>query len=1020
MSRRVALLALVSLVLSAASIAAQESPQAENGWRTIESETTEVTAPDVAVSPDGAWLVFTLLGHLYRVPTEGGEAEQLTFGPYYDSEPAASPDGEHVAFVSDRDGSEGNIFVLDLPNRRIRQVTHEVWAAKPRWSPDGQQLVYLSYDMEAEQQFPASTPVSVIRVIAAGGGEPRSVTQEAAVVRTVFFLPDGRVGYVRQLGSTRARIEALSLDGGRNAIDSVIVLAGLVRELIPDFHDQGFFFHRDMLRRGENARFEEWVYRPLMGREERRLAAMSHTGRHPRADIAADGSALYLGDQGRLWRVDLRTGVRDTIPFRATAKAQVRKPTPPRRPLGLNARRPVSIATPRLSPDGQRLVFAAAGFLWEQPAAGGPATRVTDGSSVERDPAFSPDGRQLAFVRSAFGRDDLVVHDFGSDDTRVIDSGVPYGQPDWSPDGFHVVFSDGQRIVALHLESGATKTLTTASAWLPRPHFSDDGRSLFFSAKERGTGTLYELALAPDNERSPGARPRPLTELDRHLSTGLVSPDGRWLAFRRNTEIWLARRGSEPIREKDIRLLSAVGGDGFAFTPEGSALVYSFGGRVLVHLLQDSTLDAAVARRPDEVRIQLELSPAVPRPRLLRRVRLLDFETGSFGRETSLLVESGRIRTIGPEAERDLPEGTEILDAAGRYAIPGLFDMHVHVSRQTTEEGFLAYGITSVRDCGWWIGWQETMSDRGVATSEPVPRHFYAGGQFLGARPASTDVDLLLHDEEEARVYVRRWMERGAHFVKLYGLSYSLDGGRPRWLHRAVADEAHRMGIPVAGHGMTLEEVVNGITLGFAVIEHTTSPIPVHDDVLQLMAAAETRWDPNLGMPGGAVGTTRLLRLQPERLLDPKLVAFTPPQAVAMAPRLYPWARTSDLEHIWRVKLANVLDAHRRGIQLLIGTDVYVAGEGDQAFVGSALHWEMEHFVEAGIPPLEVLRIATRDAAEAVGAENDLGTLMPGKLADIVLLDANPLEDIQNTQSIWRVIKGGWVFDPEQLRPDPN
>ncbi len=86
-------------------------------------------------------------------------------------------------------------------------------------------------------------------------------------------------------------------------------------------------------------------------------------------------------------------------------------------------------------------------------------------------------------------------------------------------------------------------------------------------------------------------------------------------------------------------------------------------------------------------------------------------------------------------------------------------------------------------------------------------------------------------------------------------------------------------------------------------------------------------------------------------------------------------------------------------------------------FYGSSLHWELEHFAEAGLPPLEVLRIATQEAAAAVGADDELGTLEPGKLADIVLLDRNPLEDIKNTQTIWRVIKGGWLFDPEKLRP---
>jgi imidazolonepropionase-like amidohydrolase len=86
-------------------------------------------------------------------------------------------------------------------------------------------------------------------------------------------------------------------------------------------------------------------------------------------------------------------------------------------------------------------------------------------------------------------------------------------------------------------------------------------------------------------------------------------------------------------------------------------------------------------------------------------------------------------------------------------------------------------------------------------------------------------------------------------------------------------------------------------------------------------------------------------------------------------------------------------------------------------FFGASLHWELEHLVEAGLKPLDVLRIATKEAAEAVGADGHLGTLASGNLADIVLLDANPLDNIRNTQAIWRVVKGGWVFDPKELRP---
>ena len=115
--------------------------------RTVTIETREVTSPDVAVSPDGRTLVFTLLGHLFRIDAEGGAAEQLTFGPFYDEDPAFSPDGRRIAFASDRGGGEANLFVLALDTGVLRQVTDGFWAARPVWAPDSESLLYLSYEM---------------------------------------------------------------------------------------------------------------------------------------------------------------------------------------------------------------------------------------------------------------------------------------------------------------------------------------------------------------------------------------------------------------------------------------------------------------------------------------------------------------------------------------------------------------------------------------------------------------------------------------------------------------------------------------------------------------------------------------------------------------------------------------------------------------------------------------------------------------------------------------------------------
>ncbi len=310
----------------------------------------------------------------------------------------------------------------------------------------------------------------------------------------------------------------------------------------------------------------------------------------------------------------------------------------------------------------------------------------------------------------------------------------------------------------------------------------------------------------------------------------------------------------------------------------------------------------------------------------------------------------------------------------------------------------MAYGVTSVRDVGGRRAWLNALADRGEATSDPVPRYFFAGEIFQGAGRGS----LSIYDEEDARTYVRRWKQRGAHFIKVYPpLSWPLQ--------RAVAEEARRLGLPVVGHSDYLERVTKSVTLGYASLEHAPSSDRLYDDVLQMLALAGTRWDPTLGV---RYGNYLLLRDEPERLADAKFRAFTPEWRIRepVVTRRMNVAGDKAVRGYWVEKLASIRAAHRRGVRLLAGGHVTPLGP-------LQLHWELEHFVQTGLAPLEVLRIATQEGAAAVGAEDHLGTLEPGKLADLILLDANPLEDIRNTQTLWRVIKGGWLFDPEELRP---
>ncbi len=310
---------------------------------------------------------------------------------------------------------------------------------------------------------------------------------------------------------------------------------------------------------------------------------------------------------------------------------------------------------------------------------------------------------------------------------------------------------------------------------------------------------------------------------------------------------------------------------------------------------------------------------------------------------------------------------------------------------------------TPLRETGGEPNWTKSLSERSEATSDPLPRYFFAGEIIEGTKSVSGDLSLLIDSESDARTYVRGLKETGVHFLKAYSTL-------PWPLHRIVAQEARRVGLPVVGHGTTVEEVTKSVILGYATLEHMHWTNPYYDDVFQLLAASGTRWDPTLAIDGG---NEFLLRDEPERWAAPKFRAFAPRDEIE---RGNICGAGNSLRGSWVQLLASINVAHRHGVRLLAGTD----SAHPCVFYGSALQWELEHFVHAGLTPLEALRIATHEAASTVGADEDLGTIAPGKLADIVLLDANPIENIRNTQTIWRVIKGGWLFDPQKLIPSAS
>lgn len=965
--------------------------------RELQFTTKQATDADVAVSPDGAQLVFAILGHLFRMPAAGGDAEQLTFGACYDSDPAFSPDGRGIAFVSDRDGSGGNVYWLDLATKKLAQWTHETQVGRPTWSPDGKSLLYLRYlpredDPRRASLFSQPALCDPRRIRPDGEGEPE-IVRGAGLIRSIFHLTGGRLAWtiVEQdptggpFARSVTRIE--SLDPADGKVVSLRTVPGDLGIVVAATKGDGIYFHSGDLQ-----------FVSLSEGGEARQPAMRGGAADTSFAINRDGQTAYMSaGRGQVVKVAIDTHAREVIDFSALVTMEVADPPQPEwLPPAIGATlRPRAILHPELSPDGQSLVFAAAGQLWLQPLDGEAARPLLKEHSWAREPTFSPDGRQIAFISDQGGMRKLRLLDLKSGDTRTLadlgrDSWARF--PSWSGDGKRIAFqksgalSSPFEIIAVDVGTGkAEKLASVAGDWSCRPQFALGDDAIYFTSRTSGAGALFRLQLKRD------AKPEAVTHLQRHVREALVSRDARWLAFRRNAEIWAAALGAEPIREPSLKRISHEGGDSFSFTRDSSAVIYSAGGQVW---RQDIT-----GGQREEIPIRLQWKPPAPPPVLIKRVRALDLAAGNFGDETAVLIENGAIRSIGSKQDHVPPDDVVTLDASGKFAIPGLFDFHVHsawANYEADPDAFIAYGITSVRDTGGSLETLCAAADRGDVSGDALPRYFFSGEILEGPQPIWGDAFAQVYTAEEARDLVRLLKRRGAHFIKVYP-------SLPAALVRVVAEEARRLGLPLVGHGLGLEEIVKHVTLGFTSLEHC--PMTLNDDLRLILAAAGTRCDPTLAILGGH---SNLLRREPNRLHDPKLREFFSDAYIKAASGGGFAAMTAN----WPNRLAELHAGYRAGIRLHAGTDSLMTG----TFFGASLHWEMEHLAEAGLSPIEVLRMATAEAAAAVGAGDHLGTLAAGKLGDIVLLDANPLDTIANTQAIWRVIKGGWVFDPNEFR----
>ena len=980
----------VIVVSLAAALAAQDIPMT----RDVEVTLTEGTAMSAAPSPDRRWIAIDLLGSIWILPMRGGEAKRLTPETLEARQPTWSPDSESIAFQGyDLDGI-WHIYIVAREGGDAKPVTTgEFDDREPAWSHDGSRIAFSS------DRYGGTT---TIWELALGTSSLRRVTSKDSAM-PAWSPNDQEIVFVSRDTDRPTR-------SGRSIVGLHGVSAdGRERLLLPVERDR--FVDTTPAAAGWSVDGTQLAYTSQRGAlflGQRQISLPDEDVFPFRPQWVSRTDFLYTAD-GKIKRRSL-SGDTTTIPF--TAKVTLRRATYDIAHRALESTDPQllkGIVAPVVSPNGRMVAFTALGDLWIYPLGGAPL-RVTNDAAFDADPAWSPDSTRVAFVSDRGGQMDVWVHEVATGaNVQITHEHDAVSAPAWSPDGSQIAFLlDGRSIKTARLGAGSQclggEAAPPTSQELGRPTWAPGCKAIAMAAlfpySDRYREGLNQLVVYAFDLRSwSESLLFPQHNAGNRQNTGPVwSPDGTQMAFITEGRLWTVPVDNRGIVTGPLRDVAADQPESPSWEGDSRHIVFQTPAG-LRRVIPEGGI-------PDVIPLDLRWQPAAPPSRVVVHAgHVLDGTIEGMRGETDIVVERGIIRSV--EGHNDDLHVGAVVDAGDEFVMPGLIEMHAHV-----DQGYggnfgriwLAYGITSVRipAVNPYVGLEQRESfDAG---RRPGPRLFIAGDPFDGIRsfyPGGVAIATAAQLDQE----LERASALGVDFFKTYVRL-------PDALQRHVVEYAHAHDKPVTSH-----ELFPAAAFGIDGVEHLVgtsrrgySPKQsargrVYRDVIDLIAKSGMTLTPTLGLQGAyrarVTGDKSLL-------YDPRLALFPLPLVASLSDlaNAHPQPGLDALLRPYEASLRTIAGA---GGRIIAGTDSPIVP------YGLGLHVELESYVHAGFTPFQALQTATLNAAQALGLANDLGTIEPGKLADLTFLGSDPLEDIRNTRDVRRTMKGGRVYTVADL-----
>jgi imidazolonepropionase-like amidohydrolase/Tol biopolymer transport system component len=1056
MTMRRRLLALAALAFAPGIAIAEDGAAQEAAWdvaappletRAVEIDVEEGTWMSLDVSPDGGTIAFDLLGDIYTVPISGGAATAIASGIPWEMQPRFSPDGSRIAFTSDRGGGD-NIWIMNVDGTDKRQVTRESFRLlnNPTWAPDGR---YLAARKHFTTERSLGTGEIWLYHVAGGDGVPlveRPSEQHQKELGEPTFSPDGRYiyftrditpgptfQYAQDSNTDLYDIDRYELATGRTET-AVSGYGGSVRPTpSPDGRFMAFvrrerthsrLFLKD-LHSGEERKLYDDLDRDLQ-------EVWGVHGLYPNMDWTPDSEAIVFWAGGKIRKLNVASGDVQVVPFRVSDTRAVVDPPRPQVAVAPETFRTTMPRFAAVSPDGRQVVFESLGKLYVKALPDGEPRRLSqDEAGFELFPSWSRDGRRVVYVSwTDAGLGTLrVVDATGGTERAVTNEPGHYRRPRFSPDGELIVFEKGtggnltdrawsEAPGVYRIPAGGGVATRVAETGLA-PHFGSSGERIFMTRAEGDGASLVSVDLHGEGERVHASGDL-ITEFQ-------VAPSGDHVAFTENYNAYVMPMTAGPQKISAGRAAKAVpvvkaSGDGATYvTWSDDRLSWTLGPTLYTANVGDLIPDAppkgkdqSGGYRPPETGADLSMSVTSQKPAgrvALTGARAITMagDDGGVIENAVIVVEGDRIAAIGAAGTVEVPSSTPTVDLSGKTVIPGLIDAHAHGPQGTDDVipeqnwsaiATLALGVTTIHDPSNVASHIFAAAEYQRAGLILAPRLFSTGEIVYGAK--SPGYYAVIDSAEDAAAHVRRLKAQGAHAIKNYN--------QPRREQRQqVVAAAKQADIAVVAEGgslfhMDLAMVADGNTA----IEHNLPQSTLYEDVLSFYAATRVAYTPTLVVTYGGLAGDPYWRQATDVWRHPLLSKHVPPRILQAGSVRRQKAPDSDFSD--QVNAATAKQLADRGVMVSIGA------HGQQQ--GLAAHWELWSFVRGGMSPIEALRAGTTTPARHLGFDRDVGSLEVGKLADLVVLDADPLEDIHNSDHVSHVMLGGRLYDAATMNEE--